>query len=264
MNCQAISTDQYLRTAFELVEEAEVKGVKMRLLGSVAVRVHCANNVHLLDEMRRALTDIDFMAYKNQRDNIRNMLEQHGYVNDSNITMMAEGGRYYYEHPETKLGVDVFIDKLDYCHPIVFKGRLELDRPTIPLADIVLEKLQIVQINEKDFKDLCVLMLEHGFGNASKEQIDIRYICSLLSGDWGFYHTATTNLDKLKSFLPHFEALDEGKMVELTKAIDYMRCAIDDEPKSFGWKMRAKVGTGKRWYKDISAKTEEFNIDDWA
>jgi hypothetical protein len=261
---QPISTEQYLKTAFELIDEAEAKGIKMRLLGSIAVRVHSPAHAHLLDEMHRVLTDIDFMAYKNQRDNIRKMLEKHGYVNDDNITMLAEGGRYYYEHPKTKLGVDIFIDKLDYCHPISFKGRLELDKPTITVADIILEKLQIVEINEKDLKDLYVLLLEHGFGNTTTEQIDLNYICGLLSDDWGFYYTATTNLDKLKSFLPHFSALDDCMRVELAKNIDYMRNAIEDKPKSFGWKMRAKVGTSKKWYKEISAKKEEFNIDDWA
>lgn len=261
MEGQIMETADFLKNAFALIDAADKRGIKMRLLGSIAIRVHCPNNVYLLDQMKRVLTDIDFMAYKSQRDSIRRLLEEMGYVMDANMAMIAEGGRYFFQHRETGLGIDVFMDKLDYCHPISFKNRLELDKPTIDLADLVLEKLQIVEINEKDLKDMYVLLLEHDFGKSSQEEIDLDYIARLLSDDWGFYYTVTTNLEKLKTFLPHFEALDQTKRDRLVGAIDYMKSQIEASPKSFGWKMRARVGTKKKWYKDVGEKDSGFDID---
>ena len=81
------------------------------------------------------------------------------------MTVSTEGNRYYFEHPETGLGVDVFMNELYFCHRIPFDGRLDLDRPTISTADLLLEKMQIVELNLKDITDTMVLMLEHPIAN---------------------------------------------------------------------------------------------------
>ena len=80
--------------------------------------------------------------------------------------------------------VDVFFDRLDMNHIIDFKNRLELDFPTISLADLLLEKMQIVQINEKDIKDTIILLREHPVEDPDKETINANYVASLLAEDW--------------------------------------------------------------------------------
>jgi hypothetical protein len=42
-------------------------------------------------------------------------------------------------------------------HVVKFQNRLHVDSPTIPLAELALEKLQIVHLNEKDVKDMLML-----------------------------------------------------------------------------------------------------------
>ena len=79
--------------------------------------------------------------------------------------MASEGARHAYLHRQTGLNVDVFADELYFCHRIPFKDRLDLDSPTICTTDLLLEKMQIVEINLKDFKDTIVLMLEHPLSN---------------------------------------------------------------------------------------------------
>jgi hypothetical protein len=248
-----MDTGEFLKSAFDIVEAAEQRGIKLRLLGSIAFRVHCPTYQQLFEQMQRVLTDVDVMAYKSQRDAVVRLMREQGYIMDEEMAMFSEGNRYCFNQPGSGLCIDVFIDKLDYCHPISFKGRLELDSPTIPLADLALEKLQIVEINEKDLKDMNVLLLEHGFGRA-REEIDLDYIAGLLSEDWGFYYTVTLNLDKMKAFLPHFESLDQDQTVRISRAVDQMREVIEARPKSSGWNRRAKVGPKKKWYQDVSDK----------
>jgi hypothetical protein len=172
-------------------------------------------------------------------------------------------GREIYVDPHgQRHSVDVFYDKLDFCHPVEFKGRLELDSPTIPLSDIVLEKLQIVEINEKDLKDLMIIFLEHPVGGgeqAAREEIDGRYIAKRFSGDWGFYYTANLNFDKILAFLPRYDAFTPDHRRTIAGRIAELRELIEHAPKSTAWKMRARIGPRKKWYRDVAEEYRELH-----
>jgi len=242
------------------VEGAEAQGIKLRILGSLAYRIHCPQNIEMFAKMERALTDIDFAAEKRQSRQIKQFLTASGYVEDERMTVSTEGSRYYFEHPDTQLGVDVFMNELYFCHRIPFDGRLDLDRPTISTADLLLEKMQIVELNLKDITDTMVLMLEHPIAtaNTSTEVIDGAYIADLLHDDWGFYYTVTTNLQKVDRFVPDNQALtpDQGQVIRSRLA--EMLGLIEDAPKSRKWRLRAKVGPKKQWYQDVAPKESGF------
>jgi hypothetical protein len=256
----AVSNEHFVAEALRLVADAEAKGLRLRILGSLAYRLHCPENLELFDKMERDLTDIDFAVEKSQIKDIRDFLVGEGYVEDQKITMATEGSRYYLEHPDTGLGVDLFVDELYFCHRIPFEGRLDLDAPTIPTVDLLLEKMQIVEINLKDIKDTLVLLLEHDLHpqRNGRETIDLGYMLGLLRDDWGFFYTVTQNLEKTKRFLPQFDTLAEPQKQLIARRIDELLAAIADEPKSRKWKLRAKVGTKKRWYQEVGAKDSGF------
>lgn len=249
----------FVDTALALAHDAEEQGIRLRILGSLAFRLHCPENIELFEKMQRDLTDVDFAAMHDQRKAIEDYLEGLGYEMDRDIQAATEGTRWFFWHPETGLGVDVFFDELFFCHRIPFKGRLELDSPTIPLSDLMLEKMQIVEINPKDIKDALVLLLEHPIGSGDREAIDGKYIADLLSGDWGFYYTVTTNLEKLKRLGLEYGALDDVQWQVVSERIDELEALIENEPKSRGWKLRAKVGTHKQWYQEVAEKSATFS-----
>jgi hypothetical protein len=255
-----VENEHFVAEALRIAHDAETRGVRLRILGSLAYRLHCPENIELFSKMERALTDIDFAAERNQARDIRDLLTGMGYVIDERITMATEGGRYYFQHPATELGVDVFMDELYFCHPIPFRGRLQLDRPTIPLADLVLEKMQIVEINLKDIKDTIVLLLEHDVsgGGHGRETVDGEYIAALLSKDWGFYYTVTENLNKVRRFIGQFDAISEHQGEVIAKRIDQLLEMIEAAPKTAKWKIRARVGTRKRWYQEVNEKDTTF------
>jgi len=144
------------------------------------------------------------------------------------------------------------------CHIIDFRKRLDLDYPTIPLTELLLEKMQIVQINEKDIKDSIVLLREHPIGAGDNETLNVSYVAKLLSQDWGFYYTATTNLAKTRSFVEKYDRLQSGDVSDVQKKIDELQAAIDSEPKSVSWKMRAQIGPSKKWYRDVQEQRPVF------
>jgi hypothetical protein len=251
---------EFVDEALNLVRDAEAKGIRLRILGSIAYRLQCPKNLHLFQDTKRVLTDVDFGANKSQNRAIREFLTARGYVADEGIYMASEGARHAYLHRDTGLNVDVFADELYFCHRIPLRDRLELDTPTISTTDLLLEKMQIVEINLKDFKDTVVLMLEHPLAHQGPgpKAIDTGYIVDMMRQDWGFYHTFTTNLRRVPQYFAEFPSLRADEKASIQGRIDELLNAIETAPKTLGWKMRAKIGTRKRWYQEVSEKSEQY------
>jgi hypothetical protein len=254
-----VENEHFVAEALRLVDDAERDGIRLRILGSLAYRIHCPEHLALFDAMERSLTDIDFAADGKQRKAVKEFITAHGYVENQRMTVSTEGRRYYFEHPDTRLGVDVFYDELYFCHRIPLRERLELDKPTITTCDLLLEKMQIVELNFKDVKDTMVLLLEHpvGHGSAGTEEIDADYIADRLRDDWGFYYTVSQNLGKVEHFLPQFDVIGPEQAQIISTRIDQVRGAIDNAKKTRRWKTRALVGTKKQWYQDVAPKEQQ-------
>jgi len=118
---------------------------------------------------------------------------------------------------------------------------------TIPLADLLLSKLQIVQLDEKDLRDIYAILCDHELGQVGDvDRVDADYVASICSDDWGWYKTATINLDKSIDLVGDFLAEPE-KEVFSSRARRLMEI-IEAIPKSLRWQARARVGEAKRWY----------------
>lgn len=251
------SQDDSERLKFEnevkrIVDSGNEAGLTLRLLGSLAFHHHCPKYGYLQAKMGRAYTDIDFAAYGKQASQIRKWMPSAlGYKEDPEVFIATEGQRMIFEHPGNGLHVDVFVDKLDFCHTIYWKDRLEKDSPTIPMAELVLEKLQIVKINEKDIVDMIMLLLEHPWGDNDVEIINLPYIVKICANDWGFWRTVTMNFDKVKRLAQTYGTLNDEEKAKVATQVDEAMKAIDAAPKSFGWKARAAVGDKVKWYKEV-------------
>lgn len=251
MSVPSGSAEGFVDEATKIVDSANKKGIVLRILGANAVRIHCPKFVSLHDALQREITDIDFIGYGKQNSNVLKLMDELGYVSDKRMRMFQFLGRYLFENPSNKRHIDIFFDKLEFSHTIDFKGRLELDYPTISLGDIFLQKMQIVRINEKDIRDVMVLLREHEIGGQAKETLDSDYISGLLCKDWGFYYTITTNLGKVRSFLPDYQGLSAEDRSDISAKIDRLSEAIEKREKSLGWKIRARTGTRQRWYREV-------------
>ena len=251
---------EFVDEALNLVSDAEANGIRLRILGSIAYRLQCPQNLHLFQDTKRVLTDVDFGAEKKQNRAIREFLIARGYIPDEGIYMASEGSRHAYLHRETGLNVDVFADELYFCHRIPFKNRLDLDSPTLCTTDLLLEKMQIVEINLKDFKDTIVLMLEHPLSHreSGQKSIDTDYIADMMRRDWGFYHTFTTNLKRVPEHFAAFPSLQDSELKLIRARMEELLSVLEAAPKTMGWKMRAKVGTRARWYQEVSEKSHQF------
>jgi len=240
--------DLFVGEATRLVREAQDRDISLRVMGAVAFRIHCPKFLRLIDAMNRLLTDLDFMSYRKHRLDTIKLFRDLGYTLDQEMLILSERLKF---HNSEGPDADVFMDELKMSHTINFENRLSLDSPTISLADLLLEKMQIAQINEKDIKDTIVLLREHEIGGEEPETIDSGYVASLLAKDWGFYYTVTTNLKKVVEFLPKYQALSDHDTRDLSMKVSKVLDNIEAAPKSTKWKMRSRVGTRSKWYEDV-------------
>lgn len=266
-----VPTDVFVEEAKRIVDLADKRGLTLRIMGGLGILIHSMDNLDLAKGLKRSgmgeqeYTDIDLMSYRSQRKKVTEFFGEINYVKRKATLSSAASERQIYYHPQGWFTVDVFYDELIVAnHPINFKGRLELDKPTITVTDLLLEKIQIWEaFSEKDLKDCILLLASHdiSFG-FEPDKIDAKYIAQLLSRDWGFYYTATTNLKKLLKFITEFKelapqakinpnVLNKEKIDEIKGRIEGLLKAIEEEPKSTKWKMRAKIGTKKRWYNPV-------------
>ncbi len=248
--------DQGERDKFEselkrIIEASEDAGVILRVIGSLAFQMHCSEYGYLQAAMGRAYTDIDFAAYRGQVREIKALMAGLGYTENREVFIVSEGERSIFDRPEVGLHVDVFYDKLDFCHTILWEGRLEVDSPSIPLAEMLLEKMQIVQINEKDIIDTIMLLLEHPFGKGDTETINIDRIAKICGSDWGFWRTVSMNLDKVQLLAQGYEQLTDEHKKHVKTQVEFALKKMEKEPKSLAWKLRSRVGDRVRWYKEV-------------
>jgi len=234
-----------------ILEASAEAGLTLRVIGSLAFQMHCPRYGFLQQALGRAYTDIDFAAYRKHTKEIKVLMAGLGYGEDREVFIVSEGDRAIYNNPESGLHVDVFYDKLDFCHVISWNGRLEVDGPTIPLAELVLEKMQIVKINEKDVIDTIMLLLEHPLGKADKETINIERIATLCAQDWGLWRTTTMNLVKVKQLALGYPQMTDEQKSHVVTQVDAALQRIEKEPKSLAWRLRDRVGDRVKWYKEV-------------
>ncbi len=233
-----------------IATEAEKRGVIIRLLGALAFSLRCPQYAQLRSDLGRELTDLDYVALSKQWDAIVELLTSLSYSFDERRAMLHGHDRVIFFHPNG-LRVDIFFDRLDMCHVVDLRNRLTVDQETISLADMLLEKMQIVRITDKDIIDTIILFLEHPV-TSTDEGINADHVARRLARDWGFYHTATTNLRRIRDeFVNRYDLLGDRDRQMVRDRIGQMLDRIEEEPKTLKWKTRARIGTSVKWYKDV-------------
>lgn len=275
--------DLLQREAVAIIDDAARVDVTLRVVGSAGIRLHCSAAGPLMDRLGRPAKDIDFIVPQRHRKGMRRVLESRGYLVDRDLLIAMEGRRYSFAHRDHGTEIDVFVEKLDFCHTIELSGRLTLHPITIPIEELLLQKLQIVQMTTTDMIDAGVLLATHEVSSSNsndnrssdsladipvaelgqppgQETIDAGHIARLLARDWGFHHTATRNLHRVCEQLAPAGAADVGAEGNL-RAQDRVRrllTAIETEPKTLAWRMRDKVGERKQWWQDVDDREATY------
>jgi hypothetical protein len=228
----------------KLIQAADAANVTARLLGGVAVAIHSVTA--RLPGFQRNYDDVDIVTDKRGRKRIDAVAVDCGFLPDVQFNNLhGLERRTYYSDESGKL--DVFIGEFTMCHTISFDGRLEADHPTVALADLLLTKAQIYELNRKDALDILAIVADHPLGTGDEDTINVTRITEVCGKDWGMWRTVCKTLDTVEHIAriePEMEALRDAIVSRLAD----LRGEIERAPKSAKWKMRNKVGDRKVWY----------------
>jgi hypothetical protein len=232
--------------ARRIVARASERGEVLRLAGGVAFKLRTAGRVQLA---RPPLNDIDLVARARRDRRVVAILTELGYTGEKAFNARHGDRRLILWDEPRERKLEVFVGTLMMCHELPVAERLELDAETIPLAELLLTKLQIVELNEKDVADAHSLLITHPVGPGDANEINSARIASLCAKDWGLHHTVTRTLARLREDPPSYR-LSAGQRQTVDERIAALEHAIEEHPKSMSWRMRARVGERVRWYEE--------------
>ena len=238
------AADDPLPEALGLARGAADASLGLKLLGGLAVRVLCPQFPPRL----RSGQDIDFACVSKERKMVAEHLAKVGCEPDRRFNNLNGDRQMYFNAPSGR-PIDVMVNQLNMCHVLDFRPGFARQPFTIDAVDVLLSKLQIVELNEKDLRDIVHLLAALPLGGGSQASIDTDRFGKLLGADWGWWRTVTGNLAKMEELLGERPALipDNHVYEPVAQAARLLELAVET-PKSMKWKLRANVGDRVRWY----------------
>jgi hypothetical protein len=239
--------DEELVRVQRIITLLQEQGIVLRLIGGLAIRLRCSSARH--QALERSYSDVDFVAYKKQSRALREALPDYGYTADRQFNALHGDRRLLFIDETHQRHIDVFLDVFEMCHKLSLDQKLELHTLTLSPADLLLMKLQIIQLNMKDIQDILALLLDFQPVEASQrpgEEIDVRAITTLCAQDWGWFTTVTDNLDRMPKEAA--QLLNEVEANLITQRVGIIKTSLVNAPKSSKWRLRSLAGRRIPWY----------------
>jgi len=231
--------------AHRLSDEIAERDIGARLIGGMAIRILAGDRFDPLFE--RKIEDLDFVVAKREREGLAALLIESGYQADDHFNALNGATRMLFLDPENARQVDVFVGGFRMCHELPLTERLPVMPATLPAAEVLMTKLQIVELNEKDRNDIYSLILSHDVGAGDDGVINVERITELTADDWGLQKTFEVNFERLVSDLPGIQ-LDDAEKSSISERIALLQTSIEEATKSRRWKLRARIGERRQWY----------------
>ena len=245
----AITTLVILAEMSRLLSAAEAKNIQIRAIGGLAVQAHNKKNHPLFI---REFADLDFVVAKKQRREFETFMPEVGYSPDRQFNILNGATRQIYFDDKTDMKVDIFVGDFEMCHKIPLEERLTFDPVTIPLAELLLSKAQIVELNRKDLLDITSILLNNETGSHDREKINLTILAQLCSQDWGLYKTTSINLNRVVDLVSGKDislAQDERDLI--VSRVHAIQKTFEEMQKPIAWQMRDRVGTRVKWYIEV-------------
>jgi len=231
-----------------ILQAADARAVPLRAMGGVGIALIAPSIDHM--DPPRVYHDID-LAAPSGTPTVGQLLADLGYEPARRFNALNGSERLLFHDGEGRR-IDVFIDTLRMCHALPFGERLGLHPMTLAPADLLLSKLQIVELTARDAQDAAALLADHPLADSDAVGIGLDRIGQICGDDWGWWRTVDGNLGSLADrWLAGRSAADgDGRQVlgtALARAAE-LRDGLASWPKSARWKMRSVIGERMRWY----------------
>ena len=231
--------------AQRLLARAEAEGVPLRLVGGVAILLRAPDG--LPGALTRTYGDLDFVTARKAGGQVNELLRSEGYTPHVAFNALHGRERLLFFDDAHERQVDVFVGSFSMSHKIPIGDRLELEPATVPLAELLLTKLQIAELNEKDVRDTIALLACHPVSETDAGCVNAAHVARLCAADWGLWRTITGNMAACRERLAAYDVTPEERE-RVAARLDELLERIEAEPKTRGWRLRARIGERRRWY----------------
>jgi hypothetical protein len=228
------------------VDSASSAGLVLRLLGGVAVCLQAPDDQPLLP---RKVGDIDVATKRDTKRAATDVLTRAGYSADVHFNAFHGAHRLVFYDEVNGRKLDVFMGDFSMCHVIPIADRLELEPLTVPLAELMLTKLQIVELTERDQRDIYNLIYHHDI-----DDLEAGYIAGLCARDWGLWRTTKATIERCLANMGSYALAPEAAST-IAERLKALWKRIEDAPKTTKWKLRNRVGDRVRWYEEPEEDT---------
>jgi hypothetical protein len=227
-----------------LAVAAAAQELPLRLLGGVAVWCTCPSA--RIPPLRRDYGDADFIGRSGDRKRVTAFLEEQGYEADRMFNALHGKTRLNFHDPARGRPLDVLLDRFTMAHELDLRDSASADGLTIALADLLMTKLQVVSINDKDVRDLLALLVDH---DIAPGEIALDRVLQATTNDWGLEHTMHRSLATVSTMAGEFGLSEPQRAAVQTRAAA-LAAGLEAAPKGRKWKMRARVGERVKWYEE--------------
>jgi hypothetical protein len=228
--------------AQRLVDLARADRLTLRIVGGIGVAIN-APSIGSADPPR-TYHDIDLVAPAGSAA-VARCLTAAGYVPAQRFNALNGSERLLFHDPSGRR-VDVFMERISMCHVLDVRDRLTIHPWTLPPSDLLLTKLQIVEMTERDAQDVRALLTDNDLSN-DDDGIDRRRLRAVCAADWGWWRTIdgslATLIERWRAETPN----DETHTTSIARAVA-IRADLAAAPTSLAWRVRARIGERMRWY----------------
>jgi hypothetical protein len=231
--------------AERVLTAARAAGVSIRLTGGLAIRRR--HPAATRPPLARTYADLDLaVSSKASRKGITDLMSSLGYRADEMFNTLNGSQRLYYAHPTQGGHIDIFVDSVRMCHTIYFKDRLLCLDDTLSVTDLLLTKLQVVQLNHKDLLDILAILHDQTVVTGAHDRLDSGYLENLWGEDWPLWRTCQLTLARVRELAP--TVLEPDGVARVSRTLDALEDILVTSKKSLRWKVRSRVGDRIRWY----------------
>ena len=240
----SLSSASALEHANRLLSAGAEQGVELRALGGVAIAMCCPSA--RISPLSRTYADVDLIVAKDDAHEVARVMDRHGFVAEARFNKLHGHTRLLFDSPECH--VDVLVGKFIMCHELELRGRLTVWAETLAPADLLLTKLQVANLNQKDLVDIVALLADHPVTD-SDVGINLPYMSALLARDWGWWQTSMLTIERVGERLDGLD-LPASQADSVRRGLAEIVRATEATPKTLRWRARARIGQRVLWYND--------------
>jgi len=220
-------------------------GLLIRVTGGLGIHYWCQCSSR--EPFQREYADLDLAVGRRVKPSaVDTFMVELGYTPDAEFNALHGEQQLYYVDVANGRHVDVFVEYLRMCHAVRLGHRLVLTDVAVSPSDLLLTKLQIVELNDKDVRDVLALLCAKRLVGGSPTELDVDYLGKVWGSGWPLWRTCLGSLARAAEELGRIR--DDGERERVGEQIERLRGLMRDCPKTAKWKARAIIGERLRWY----------------